>query len=77
MATKRTYVRDILLTFEHPPIPDRSFDWRAMHPGDEEEPWKHGWGYTALVALDDLARLDREFAESLETETQRLLEEYP
>lgn len=67
----------IIALHELPPIADRRWDWRAYHYGDEEEPWKHGWGRTEQEALDDLARLDREFEESLETEEERLLNEYP
>ena len=75
--SKRQYVKDIHITFEQPPIPDRQWDWRAMYDGDDEEPSRHGWGRTALAALADLQRLEREWEESLETEEQRLLEEYP
>jgi hypothetical protein len=71
------YVKDIRLTFEQPPIPLRQFDWRAMHDGDDEEPSRHGWGRTPEEALADLKRVDEEWEDSLQTETERLLEEYP
>jgi len=58
----------IIVTHEFPPIPDRSFDYRAMHDGDDEAPWRHGWGRTEAEARADLARLDQEHAESLEEE---------
>lgn len=71
------YVKDIRICFEQPPIPMRQWDWRALHDGDDEEPHKHGWGHTAQAALADLERVDREFAESLESEDERLLAEHP
>jgi hypothetical protein len=77
MPTKRQYIRDIRLSFEQPPIPLRQFDWRAMHDGDDEEPSRHGWGSTPEEALADLRRVDEDFEDSLQTETERLLEEYP
>jgi len=77
MPPKIQYVRDIRLSFEQPPIPMRQFDWRAMHDGDDEEPSRHGWGSTPEEALADLKRVDREWDESLETEEERLLGEYP
>jgi hypothetical protein len=77
MPRKIQYVRDISLSFEQPPIPLRQFDWRAMHHGDDEEPSRHGWGRTPEEALADLKRVDEEFEDSLQTEEQRLLEEYP
>jgi hypothetical protein len=58
----------VIVSHEFPPIPDRSFDYRAMHDGDDEAPWKHGWGATEAEARADLARLDQEHAESLEEE---------
>lgn len=66
----------IIVAHEYPPIPDRRWDWRAYHYGDDEAPWKHGWGRTEAEAREDLARLDQEFEESLQTEEQRLEEEY-
>ena len=77
MPPKREYVRDIRLTFEQPPIPMRDWDWRAMHDGDDEEPSRHGWGRTPVAALANLLLLDEELKESLQTESERLLEEYP
>jgi len=79
MPTPRrtTYVKNIRLIFEQPPIPMRGWDWRALHDGDDEEPHKHGWGHTAIEALRDLERVDREFTESLESEDERLLSEQP
>jgi hypothetical protein len=77
MPRKIQYVRDISLSFEQPPIPLRQFDWRAMHHGDDEEPSRHGWGRTPEEALADLKRVDADFADSLQTEEQRLLEEQP
>jgi hypothetical protein len=74
---KRQYVRDIRLSFEQPPIPLRNFDWRAMHDGDDEEPSRHGWGSSPEEALANLRRVDADFEDSLQTEEQRLLEEYP
>jgi hypothetical protein len=74
---KRQYVRDIRLTFEQPPIPLRQWDWRAMHDGDDEEPSRHGWGRTPEEALADLKRVGADFEDSLQTETERLLEEQP
>jgi hypothetical protein len=49
--------------------------WFAYHEGELEETWKHGWGRTEEEARADLARLDQEFLESLQTEEERLLEE--
>jgi hypothetical protein len=73
----RKYIKNISLTFEQPPIPMRNFDWRAMHDGDDEEPSRHGWGSTPVEALANLLLLDADFEDSLQTEEQRLLEEYP
>ena len=67
----------VVVYHEYPPIPDRRWDWRALHEGDDEEPWKHGWGCTREEAIADLARLDRELEESLQSEDERRLEEYP
>jgi len=74
---KIQYVKDIRLTFEQPPIPLRQWDWRAMHDGDDEEPSRQGWGRTPEEALADLKRLDEDFEDSLKSEEERLLEEYP
>jgi hypothetical protein len=71
------YVRNIHLTFEQPPIPLRDWDWRAMHDGDDEEPSRHGWGRTPEAALADLKQRDEDWEDSLQTESERLLEEYP
>jgi hypothetical protein len=76
-AYMRQYVRNISLTFEQPPIPLRQWDWRAMHDGDDEEPSRHGWGRTPEEALADLKRADADFEDSLQTETERVLEEQP
>jgi hypothetical protein len=54
----------IIVVNEYPPIPIRDFDWCAYHDGDEECPWRHGWGATREAALADLARLDDEAAEA-------------
>lgn len=47
----------------YPPIPDRRWDWVAHWDGDEESPWRYGWGKTEAEAIADLKRLDVEFAE--------------
>lgn len=39
----------------YPPIPVRSFDWRAWFPGKDEESTASGWGATEAEALKDLA----------------------
>ena len=75
MPARKVYVRDIRLTFEQPPIPIRNFDWRAVYEGDDEEPSKHGWGRTPSEALANLLLENDEYF--LQTEEQRLLEEYP
>jgi hypothetical protein len=53
----------IIVRSEYPPIPQRNFDWRAFHEGDEECPARHGWGASADEALADLSRLDAERAD--------------
>jgi hypothetical protein len=73
----RQYIKNIRLTFEQPPIPMRQYDWRASHDGDDEDPSRHGWGRTPEEALADLKRVDADFEDSLQTETERLLEEQP
>ncbi|HEX4283687.1 MAG TPA: hypothetical protein VHZ28_01255, partial [Terracidiphilus sp.] len=45
--------RKIIVTFVHPPIPDRRFDWRA-HWDDENEDGDHGEGRTPEEAVRDL-----------------------
>lgn len=55
----------IILVGEFPPIPDRRFDWRAYHDGEEET--NHcGWGATASEAVEDLKRMDEERADAME-----------
>lgn len=56
----------IITHHEYPPIPRRDFDWLAYHDGDEERPWRHGWGATKDEAIADLKRLDEEYAEAEE-----------
>ena len=63
MPPEREYIKDISLTFEHPPIPDRRFDWRAMRVGDDEEPWRHGWGSTPEEALANLLLQEDSYAD--------------
>jgi hypothetical protein len=53
----------IIVTFDPPPIPDRQFDWRAMHDPDNSEGHHVGYGRTREEALADLERLDEERAE--------------
>jgi len=43
----------------YPPIPIRSFDWRAWVEGEDEETRVEGWGETEEKAIRDL-RLQRE-----------------
>jgi len=52
----------ILTRHEPPPIPVRSFDWRAWVDGDEERGC--GWGATEVEALADL--LNHKLAERAE-----------
>lgn len=42
----------IVVIFEHPPIPTRSFDWVAYRDGNEEG--ARGWGATEAAAIADL-----------------------
>lgn len=52
-------IRDIVVSFEHPPIPDRSMDWSATRNGyDEGDPI--GRGPTPIAALADLLTLEME-----------------
>jgi hypothetical protein len=53
----------IITVHEYPPIPDRRWDWRAFHDGEEER-GHYGWGRTELEAIEDLRRLDDERAEA-------------
>lgn len=52
-----TMKTNIRITFEYPPIPDRSHDWRAYYDGEEEEN-NCGWGATPVIALAELLLLD-------------------
>ena len=56
---KRKVIYDILLSFVHPPIPDRNFDWDATRsnyePGD-----LIGRGRTPVIALADLLEQEME-----------------
>ena len=55
----RKVIRDITLSFEHPPIPDRSMDWSATRSGyDEGDPI--GRGRTPALALADLLEQEME-----------------
>jgi hypothetical protein len=46
-------IRDIQLSFIHPPIPDRNYDWQASRTGyDQGDPLGHG--RTPVAALADL-----------------------
>jgi hypothetical protein len=69
--------RKIIIDHVFPPIPLRHFDYRAYHDGDEELTARHGYGATEAAALADLKLLDEDWADSLQTEEQRLLEEQP
>jgi len=52
-------VYDINLTFVHPPIPDRNFDWQATRSNyDQGDPI--GRGRTPLIALADLLEQEME-----------------
>ena len=46
-------MRMIVVHHEHPPIPDRQFDWCAYYDGDEER-GHYGWGRTREEAVKDL-----------------------
>lgn len=64
LKEKSMAIRDIELSYVYPPIPERSFDWRATRKGWEPgEPY--GMGGTPVIALADLLEqeLDRELAE--------------
>ena len=51
--TKSNVIRDIELSFIHPPIPDRNCDWQASRKGwDLGDPLGHG--RTPVIALADL-----------------------
>lgn len=41
----------------YPPIPERSFDWRAWFDGMDEETCGHGWGKTKAEAINNLHEL--------------------
>lgn len=43
----------IVTVHEYPPIPIRSFDWRAYRDGDEEA-GNYGYGRTEQEAIEDL-----------------------
>jgi hypothetical protein len=58
---ERKVIYDIIIRFEHPPIPDRSFDYSASRSSyDEGDPI--GRGPTPIAALADLLEqeMDRE-----------------
>ena len=48
-----TITRTILIHYEHPPIPIRSFDYVALIKG-EEESGNYGYGASPQEALEDL-----------------------
>lgn len=52
----------IVIEYIHPPIPNRSCDWRAWIDGNEED-GPVGWGATKEEALRDL---EEEMSESYE-----------
>lgn len=52
-------VRDIALSFDHPPIPDRSCDWSATRSGYEPGDLI-GRGRTPVAALADLLEQEGE-----------------
>jgi hypothetical protein len=54
----------IITSNVYPPIPDRRWDWCAYHDGDEENSHLYGWGTTEQEAIDDLRRLEGEYAEA-------------
>ena len=56
-ARERENMDEIVTTFVYPPIPLRSFDWRATR---DEENGPCGWGETEQEAIDLL--LEREGA---------------
>lgn len=43
----------IIISFEHPAIPTRNYDWRSGYSGSEED-GKDGFGATPAEALQDL-----------------------
>ena len=47
----------IIVTHEFPPIPNRSFDYRAYRDSDEEITRLHGWGRTKDEALANLSEI--------------------
>ena len=54
-----TLTKTILIHYEHPPIPDRSYDYVALFQG-EEECAKYGYGATPQAALQDLIETHQE-----------------
>ena len=59
--TVRKVVYDIHLTFVHPPIPLRDFDWQATRSNfDPERGRPCGRGRTPLAALADLLEQEME-----------------
>ena len=52
-------IRDIHLTFIHPPIPDRNYDWQATR-SDYEPDDLIGYGRTPVVALANLLEKEEE-----------------
>jgi hypothetical protein len=58
----RKVIYDIRLSFEHPPIPDRNFDWSATRSNyDQGDPI--GRGRTPAIALADLLDQEMEAAD--------------
>jgi len=57
-----TFVRDVIIRFEHPPIPDRNYDWQAYREGMEEG--CVGYGATEVEALAELLMLEADEAEA-------------
>lgn len=56
---ERKVIYDIRLSFEHPPIPDRNFDWSATRSNyDAGDPI--GRGRTPILALADLLEQEEE-----------------
>ena len=49
----------IIVSYQHPPIPDRRWDYCAYHEEDVECGWKYGWGKTDREAVEHLHRLDQ------------------
>ena len=45
---------EIKVVFEYPPIPIRSFDYRATFEDDDPELQRDGWGRTKEAAINDL-----------------------